>query len=100
MAANHLSSPMGESSKMVPTLTENCLRGCCPAASPDPAGLDEGHGLTAACRAGHPVGPAQLDHEGERPVRIGEVADRVHEGRGYGWGVGYLVHAQRIAGSD
>src|ERR1022692_4791516 len=26
MAVSHLSSPMGESSKMVPTLTLNCLR--------------------------------------------------------------------------
>jgi len=68
------------------------------ATSPDPASLDERHGLTAACRASHAIGPAQIDHEGERPVRIGEVADRVYEGRRYGWGVSYLVHAQRIAG--
>src|SRR5207245_6531054 len=28
IAANHLSSPSGESSKMVPTLDENCRFGC------------------------------------------------------------------------
>src|ERR1700688_5142825 len=27
-AVSHLSRPIGESSKMVPTLTENCLWGC------------------------------------------------------------------------
>jgi hypothetical protein len=56
------------------------LLGVAVLALPETAGLQERHFLAAACRADHAIRPANSNHQIERHVRIGEVADRVHEG--------------------
>ena len=45
-------------------------------AYPEAASLDEAGRLAAATRAGNTIRPAQLDHEAQAIVRIGEVSNR------------------------
>ena len=100
----HSREPLVEADRRIledgPDLDGELLARVLPAARPHAASLDEGYGLTTAGRAGHPVRPAQLDHEGERLVRVREVADRVHKGRGGVVGGMRCVHAQRVAWAE
>ena len=52
------------------------------AAFPQAARGQETHFLSAANRARNAVGPAEFSQQAERAVRIGEVADRFHQGLG------------------
>ena len=80
-AGSHLSRPSGESSKMVPTLSENFRFGCLVLHS-QPDATIEVDGLAAAGRAGDAVRPATGNHEFAAVVGVGEEFDGFEQGAG------------------
>jgi hypothetical protein len=79
-AGSHLSSPSGESSKTVPTLTEYCFLQ--PFAFPHTATGEVGVLDGAAAGTHGTFGPAQVSYELGTDIEVGEIADRLDEAGG------------------
>ena len=80
-ATNHLSSPSGESSKIVPTLWRELLAAVL-APQQVPAG-NLADPIRSACRADDPAArPLDPPHVGVTHREVGEVADGFHQGFG------------------
>ena len=84
IAGNHLSCVSGVSSKMVPTLTENCLRGVLRLALPERPGGEETDVRTPAGRQATPLGQRSTTLKPSEGVGVGEVADGFQESAGNG----------------